>query len=105
MNQLFSAILKSFQFEPEDKYLFDLSDSKTQNNNNAIISLQDNHQAIYPSISVNLEYIQTKYNTLINSDIKIREFDVTVRNKVYKAFILYIDGMSDSTSSIPSSAV
>lgn len=98
MNQLFSAILKSFQFEPEDKYLFNLSDSKTQNNNNAIISLQDNHQAIYPSISVNLEYIQTKYNTLINSDIKIREFDVTVRNKVYKAFILYIDGMSDSKS-------
>lgn len=51
---------------------------------------------IYPTLSVNLEYIQVRYNTLINSDIIIREFTLTARNKQYNAFILYIDGMVDS---------
>lgn len=48
---------------------------------------------IFPSIDVNLEYIKVKYNTMINSDIIIREFDLTARNKQYKAFLLFIDGM------------
>ena len=63
---------------------------------NQIKPLENTNQNIFPSISVNLEYINVKFNSLINSDIKIREFDLTARNKVYKAFILYIDGMRDS---------
>ena len=98
MNQLFSTILKSFQFEPENKYLFDLSTSQSPLNDTPINTLKNNHQPVFPSISVNLEYLQAKYNTLINSDIKIREFDLIARNKIYKAFILYIDGMSDNKS-------
>ena len=37
-----------------------------------------------------------KYNTLINSDIVVREFTINARNKQYSAFLLYIDGMVDS---------
>ena len=98
MNKLFSTFLNSFQFQPKENYSFDLSNADMQNTNNHITPLQDTKQPIFPSLAVNLEFIQVKYNTLINSDIKIREFDVTARNKVYKAFILYIDGMSDPKS-------
>lgn len=58
--------------------------------------LEDANPYVYPSIDVNLEYIKVKYNTLINSDIVLREFILTARNKEYKAFLLYIDGMVDS---------
>lgn len=43
----------------------------------------------------NIEYLKIKYNMLINSDIKIREFTITIKPKKYEAFIIYIDGMVD----------
>lgn len=49
---------------------------------------------VFPSYDVNLEYINVRFNTLINSDIVIRKFTLSARNKQYKAFIIYIDGMS-----------
>lgn len=48
------------------------------------------------SIDTNLKFIQSVYNTKINSDIKIREFTLIAKDLEYKAFLLYIDGMSDS---------
>lgn len=96
MNKILNNIINSFKYEPENKYEFDLSANDTQNNSNQITPLEDLNQNIYPNVEVNLEYIKVKFNTLINSDIKIRKFDLTARNKVYKAFILYIDGMSDT---------
>lgn len=53
-------------------------------------------QALSTAIASNLENVRILYNSLINSDIIIREFSLTLRNKLYKAFILYIDGMVDS---------
>jgi len=98
MNKIFSSIINSFKFQPEDKYIFNLPSSNTQNNSNQIKPLENLNENISSSVSDNLKYIKIKFNSLINSDIKIREFDLTARNKVYKAFILYIDGMSDSKS-------
>ncbi len=51
---------------------------------------------IYPSLEVSLEYIKVKYNTLINSDIVLREFTLSARNRQYKALLFFIDGMVDS---------
>lgn len=51
---------------------------------------------IFPVLSINLEQVKTSYNTMINSDIIIREFTLNARGKQYAAFILYIDGMVDS---------
>jgi len=51
---------------------------------------------IFPSIDVNLEYMKTRYNSLINSDVVIREFNLMARNKQFKAFLFYIDGMVDT---------
>ena len=60
--------------------------------------LDEIEESVYPSIDVNLDYINVKYNTLINSDIKIRKFFINVKNKQYSAFLLYIDGMIDTKS-------
>ncbi len=53
---------------------------------------------VFQSLPVNLEYIKTKYNTLINSDIVTREFKIPIRNIEYSAFLLYIDGMVNNDS-------
>lgn len=97
-NNFLKYLIDTFKFSPQKDYEFELSVNDTQNNFNSITPLENLKQKVFPSIDVNLEYIKVKYNSLINSDIKIREFDLTARNKVYKAFIVYIDGMSDSKS-------
>lgn len=89
-----------FAYTPKQSHEFTLPDS----NENTISSEQQNlekksqqPQQIFTSLAVNLDYVKTKYNTLINSDIIIREFILNARGKQYKAFLLYIEGMIDST--------
>ena len=53
----------------------------------------DKVEDIFPSLDVNIEYIKSKYNLLINSDIILREFTLTARNKQFRAFLLFVDGM------------
>jgi len=50
----------------------------------------------FTNIEENLNFFKTKYNSLINSDVKIREFIVTAQNKEYNAAIIFIDGMVES---------
>ena len=92
---------KLFSYTPPLEYNFTLPDNsniekdslekKDINENN-----KNSEDKIFPSISVNKEYMQTKYNTLINSDIVLREFTLNARGRQYNAFIIYIDGMIDS---------
>ena len=87
--------------EPPKTNTFTLS-----NNDNSISidsldkvkKIDDNKKIIYEALSVNLDYIKMKYNTLINSDIKIREFKLSIKGKNYNAFLLFIDGMINSES-------
>lgn len=101
-------ILKNiFLATPEKDYDFLLTDISTlaEDSNNVANDLHnsssnfttlDEVKNIFPSIDVNLEYIKVKYNTLISSDVIVREFDLTARNRHYKAFLLFIDGLSDT---------
>lgn len=50
---------------------------------------------VFPSIDVNMEYIKVRFNSMINSDVIIREFTLNARNKQYRAFLVYIDGMTN----------
>ena len=82
-----------FKYEPKELYDFSIINDK----NEQVLeknSLGTNN--IYNNLSVNLDYIKTRYNILINSDIILREFTLTARGKQYNAFILFIDGMVDS---------
>lgn len=88
--------------KPKETYNFILSDSQdTSNNENDIykdsIDCLPNSN-IFDDISKNLDYIKVKYNSLINSDIILREFTLKANNKKYKAFLVFIDGMVDSDS-------
>ena len=46
----------------------------------------------------NLDFLKYKYNTLISNDVITREFSLLAQNIKYNAFIIYIDGMVDSTA-------
>lgn len=89
--------------EPHNNYEFSLPESDSENDKNESIynePLPDksNEQAIYSSLSVNIDYIKSKYNTLINSDIILREFKLNIKGKEYNAVLLFIDGMINSNS-------
>lgn len=102
---------KSFSNLPEKGYDFAL-DSNTNpivneaQNNNSASELSLNNQSvntpendtkkIFTMIDLNLDYMKVRYNSMINSDIVIREFILTARNKQYKSFLVYIDGMINS---------
>lgn len=87
--------------EPSTDYSFSLSESTSKRNSN-----QDNNSDgepknntnLYSNLDVNLDYIKVKYNALINSDIKIREFNLTINGKEYKSALLFIDGLINSES-------
>lgn len=84
-------------YTPKTEYEFDILDNKDATNNIDLTKKQKMQPIpIKQNISKNLEQIQITYNTLINSDIIIREFTLNARNKQYNAFLLYIDGMIDS---------
>lgn len=87
-------------YTPESNYDFSLlqknSESKYSNDSIVESDFKPNTTKIFNSMQVNLEYIKTKYNSLINSDIIIREFTLNARGKQYGAFLVYIDGMVDS---------
>lgn len=86
---------KFFSYSPKTEYDFTLPDNNNLvNNNNDDVKSEPKN--IFPSINVNKEYMQTRYNTLINSDVVLREFTLNARGKQYHAFIVYIDGMIDT---------
>lgn len=93
-----------FKFKEPYSYSFELSEetnvldsaSSNQDNNIKEDPLDDPKKKIYPSLKVNLDFIKAKYNTLINSDVIVREFTINARNKQYEAFLIYIDGMVNS---------
>ena len=94
--KIFSSL---FSYKPKEEYEFNLSTYPEENiKSDSYISEEkiDKVKNIFPSIKVNLEYMKSKYNALINSDIVLREFVINARGKQYNAFIFYIDGMVDS---------
>ena len=92
-------INNAFGYTPKEIYQFTLP---TDSENPESTTIQNSkktpekQQDVFPNISENLKYVKIKYNTLINSDIIVREFILNARDKQYSAFLLYIDGMVDS---------
>ena len=67
-------ILNLFTWSPEKDYQFSLPETPIIDNNISESSKLDiDNKEIYPSIDVNLEFVKTAYNTMINSDIVVRE--------------------------------
>ena len=86
-----------FAYQPPVDYTFSLpEDEPSLENNSNPENKKEETVNIFPSLSVNIEYMKTKYNILINSDVILREFTINARGKQYNAFLIYIDGMVDS---------
>lgn len=88
-------------YTPPNEYQFSLLEKTNRPPSPYSGDVQENASpepktSIYPSLSVNLEYVNTHYNVMINSDVIVREFTLNARGKQYHAFLLYIDGMIDS---------
>ena len=84
-----------FKYEPEQNYDFTIE--ATENASSQNFSSEKIQKTVQPSLEQNLQYLQYQYNTLINSDIVIRPFSLVCKDDEYNAFLIYIDGMSDST--------
>ena len=90
---------KLFNTKEEQNYEFILPKNySTQNSSSELQPLDDLNEEVFTNIKSNLDYIKVKYNSLINSDIKIRDFFIDFNEKQYSAFLVFIDGMVDSDS-------
>lgn len=93
----FRKILDKLKWKPEKEYSFSLPDTDKQQNNEYFPDKNLNFpKEVFSSINKNLDYIKVRFNTLINTDIVIREFVLNACGKNYNSFLLFIDGMVDS---------
>lgn len=88
--------LNIFKYSEKEDYSFVLP--TVSNNLNEKEFKKDDNTKIFNSLEENRTYLKTKYNMLINSDIKLRDFTITLKSKKIPAFLLYIDGMVDDKS-------
>ena len=90
-----------FKYQPEKNYAFSIGNKKANTTLDQVDNMQNKFednlksQNVFNSIKSNREIIQTIYNTIINSDIILRNFTLNARGKQFDAFLLYIDGMID----------
>ena len=96
----FSKIIKNlFLYEPKSNYEFTLPESNLEDakekKNPPSLSLPDDTN-IFPNLDDNYNYLKSKYNFLINSDIIFRPFIINVNGKNYNALFIGIDGMVSS---------
>ena len=89
-------LTNTFGYTPKASYQFSLPANHEKNTAQDNKQISDESSNVFTNLDKNLDYIKTKYNLLINSDIVTREFILNARGKQYKAFLLYIDGMVDS---------
>lgn len=53
-------------------------------------------KSVSSNFDENLNFMKSKYNSLINSDVVIREFSLIANNGEYKAALIFIDGMVET---------
>ena len=80
--------INPFSYAPSEEYIFNIVPNS---NKNTFEPTKEKN--IEKKIEQNYKYIESIYNTLISSDIVIRDFSLSCGEKKYKAFIVYIDGM------------
>lgn len=95
MSKFKELMKKMFLYNPSSNYDFTLLENEEENLNNPPSLSLPNH-AIFESLKDNITYLQSAYNTLINSDIILRPFEINIDNKLYSALFVGIDGMVSS---------
>lgn len=83
-----------FKYKEKNEYEFVLPQSSNNISDNDFEKIDS--EVVSANLNTNLDYLKIKYNMLINKDIKIRDFVLTIQGKKVPAFLLYIDGMVDN---------
>ena len=65
-----------FSYTPESNYQFTISENTNQTSQNT--NQQEKIINIFPSLQINIEYIKTRYNLLINRDVILLEFTFNI---------------------------
>ena len=91
INDFKTFFLNTFAYHPKTNYNFTLSEFPNTNNSPE----DDLKKPISNVLENNLNFMKVKYNSMISSDVIIREFTLNARNKQFAAFLFYIDGMVD----------
>ena len=91
---------KFFKYKPITKYNFIIPEQNKKDIENTPVSPSKDLEPtnFFKNLQENLNYIKFKYNSLINSDIVIRDFVLLAKNKEYNGVLIYIDGMRDLES-------
>ena len=90
MNNIFKTLFG--YFEKENKHDFKINTSSN------ILPKDNTKTSLKSDFDYNLNLLKTSYNSIISSDINIREFKINIKTKIFKAAIFFIDGITDSTS-------
>ena len=98
-----NSLSNFFLYKDKSNYDFTLpSIGSLEDSNDDTEHLEDvldpNSKKVTSSLDENLDYIKARYNSLINSDIEIREFYIMAIDKRIRAFLIYIDGMANTES-------
>ena len=97
MKNFFNELKQLFLYAPPEKpYNFSLPEkSSLQSRNNGLENASDKSllNNISQSLDENITNLKVRYNSLINSDIILREFSLTLNGKTYNCLIVSIDGM------------
>ena len=98
MNKIKELYNKFIKYHPTEDYNFFLQTENIKNIAKIPVSPAKDLEPTNFSdkLSENLDFLKFKYNSLINSDIVIREFVLTAQNKEYNAALIFIDGMVDT---------
>ena len=88
---IISVLNNIFKYKEKTDYEFSIPDVSNDLNQNEFYKIDE--QLVSRDINENLDYLKSKYNMIINSDIKKREFCININNKDIPAFLIYIDGM------------
>ena len=89
---------KLIKYNDSNDYNFSLINDSTDSSNSNNIPQPEANYKVFENIKENLNFLKSKYNTLICADIIVREFNMFAYNKNHKCFIIYIDGLVDSIS-------
>ena len=94
-NQFYNKFIK---YTPAQSYDFFLTTETNKNiEKEPVVASKDcEPKNISTNFEENLNYMKYKYNSLINSDVVIREFNLIANNCNYRAFLIFIDGMVDT---------
>lgn len=93
---ILDLINKIFNYKKETKYNFIIPNNSNNISEDEFSKIDST--TVSKNLSKNLEYLNVKYNTLINSDIKIKHFNIPLKRKYISAILFYIDGMVDSSN-------